>query len=73
MASQLMSSKNDLLTKLFGIFLLALVLFNFPLLGLVKTEAFSGALPRVILYIFLAWGLIILLIYLVVRKMNNKD
>lgn len=73
MVTRIMSSKNDLLAKLFGIFLLALVLFNFPLLGLIKTEAFSGSIPRVILYLFIAWGLVILLIYLVVRKMNDQD
>ena len=68
-----MSNKNDLLAKLFGIFLLAFALFNFPLLGLIKSEASSGSFPRVILYVFLAWALVILLIYLVVRKLNDKD
>ncbi len=52
-----MSSKQS---KLIGLFLLAMVLLNFPLLGIFKRPSSIGGIPSVFIYLFAVWLIIIL-------------
>ena len=55
--------------KLVAVFLLGIVLFNYPILSLFNRAASAFDIPVVYAYIFLAWGsLIALVAWIVVRK-----
>ena len=58
---QLMSSKQS---KLIGLFVFAMVLLNFPLLGIFSRPSFLGGIPSVFIYLFVVWVIIIFLIRL---------
>lgn len=45
--------------RLIGLFLLALLLFNFPLLALWDSEITIGGVPLFPLALFVVWGLLI--------------
>ena len=47
---------------------LALLLFNFPFLGVFDSDALVGGLPLVWLYLFVVWGALIALVAWVVRS-----
>jgi hypothetical protein len=48
--------------RLIAVFLLGLVLFNFPLLRILDVEWSIAGLPPLVLYLFGTWALIILLL-----------
>ena len=50
------------ISKLFGLFLLAFVLFNLPLIELFWNHGFIFGVPSSYLYLFTVWFLLILLI-----------
>ena len=47
--------------RLIGIFLLGVVLFNYPVLSLFDREIFFSGIPILYLYLFGTWALLILL------------
>jgi hypothetical protein len=47
-----------------GLFLLAVVLFNYPILSLFNLEFLIFGFPLLYLYLFLVWAVIILFVYL---------
>ena len=54
--------------RLVGVFLLGVVLFNYPLLAVFNRTAEVLGVPLVYVYIFAAWGLVIVLLALVVER-----
>jgi uncharacterized membrane protein len=62
---------RDFTAKLITIFFLFLFLFNFPILGIFGQEKFVYGLPLQYCYIFVAWGLLIVIMGWTVY--NNID
>ena len=54
--------------RLVGVSLLALVLFNFPLLGVFDTDTLVAGVPLVWAYLFVAWALVIGLLAWIARS-----
>jgi hypothetical protein len=54
--------------RLVAVFLLGLLLFNYPLLALFNRAAEAFGIPMVYAYIFCAWALIIGLLALVIER-----
>jgi hypothetical protein len=54
--------------RLIGIFLLGLVLFNFPILALFNVGSTVFGVPVLFAYLFLAWAALILLMYLAIDR-----
>ena len=54
--------------RLVAVFLLGVVLFNYPLLALFNRAAESFGIPALYTYIFSAWALVITLLALVVER-----
>ncbi|MCB0563574.1 MAG: hypothetical protein KDD01_04280 [Phaeodactylibacter sp.] len=66
---------NDKVFRLLGLFFLALLLFNFPILNLFSQGGSLGSIPVLFVYIFLGWGLLILFTARLVEskpEQNNK-
>jgi len=59
-------------SKLVGVFLLFFALFNFPILGLFNDNMIIGGIPLLYLYLFLAWLIFIILMYLIVRNRSAR-
>jgi hypothetical protein len=54
--------------RLVGLFLLGMLLFNFPLLHLFNRPMLVLGIPVLYLYLFTAWSLIIFLILMISRS-----
>ncbi len=54
--------------RLVGLFLLGMLLFNFPLLHLFNRPKLALGIPVLYLYLFIAWSLIIFLILMISRS-----
>ena len=54
--------------QLVGLFLLGCLLFNYPLLALFNVRATVLGIPALYAYLFCAWGLLIALVALVMRR-----
>jgi hypothetical protein len=54
--------------RLICIFLLGVVLFNFPLLAVFNVGATLFGIPLLFAYLFLTWAALILLMYLVIER-----
>ena len=59
--------------RLFGLFLLGVILFNYPILSIFNLEKFWFGIPMLYLYMFTAWLLLILLIGFVTRVTHFRD
>ena len=59
--------------RLFGLFLLGVILFNYPILSIFNLEKFWFGIPMLYLYMFSAWLLLILLIGFVTRVTHLRD
>ena len=59
--------------RLFGLFLLGVILFNYPILSLFNLEAFLFGIPMLYLYVFSVWMLLIVLIAFVTRITRYRD
>lgn len=66
-------NKQDRQARLIGIFLMAVLLFNFPLLGIFDKGEKWGAVPALFLYILIAWVVLILLVFLVMRDIPGPS
>lgn len=60
--------------RLIGLFFLGYLLFNYPLLSLFNLPRFVLGIPMIYAYIFLVWGLLIVLTVLIVssRRPSSK-
>jgi hypothetical protein len=63
---------NDRSLKLISIFLLGVMLFNFPLVSLFSREGLLLGLPKLYWYFFVVWGGIIALTAWVARPAKAK-
>lgn len=54
--------------RLIGIFFLGYLLFNYPLLSLFNLPLFVFGIPLVYVYMFMAWGLLIVLTVFIVSS-----
>jgi hypothetical protein len=54
--------------RLAALFLLGVLLFNFPLLAVFNVSASFLGIPVLYAYLFAAWAFLILLAYLIVRR-----
>jgi len=57
--------------RLIGIFLLGVVLFNYPVLSLFDREIFLSGIPILYLYLFGVWALLILLTAMVTASRRS--
>ena len=55
-------------TKLACLFLLGVLLFNYPLLALFNVRASLLGVPVLYVYLFLAWGLLIALVAAIMER-----
>lgn len=53
--------------RLFALFLLGCLLFNYPILSLFNLEAFLFGIPLLYLYMFAVWTVLIVMIVFVMR------
>lgn len=58
--------------RLVGLFLLGILLFNFPLLTLFNRPVLALGIPVLYLYLFAAWSLVILLMLIISRGKPEK-
>lgn len=65
-----MASKQS---KLIGLSILALVMFNFPLLSVFSRSSTIGGIPSIFIYLFLAWLGIIFVMRQNVESKSTKD
>lgn len=71
-----MENKNRKSMQLVGVFFLALVFFNYPIMSLFNTGAFMMGVPLFYICLFTGWSVIILLILLTMEtgwKRKNSD
>jgi hypothetical protein len=54
--------------RLVAVFLLGVLLFNYPLLALFNRETSVYGIPLLYFYVFLAWALLIALLALVIER-----
>ena len=54
--------------RLVGLFLLGCLLFNYPMLALFNTHATVAGIPLLYAYLFGAWGLLVALLAVVMRR-----
>lgn len=54
--------------RLAAVFLLGVLLFNYPLLALFNRAAYTLGIPALYVYIFGAWALVIALLALVIER-----
>lgn len=59
--------------QLLGIFLLGILLFNFPLIALFNVSATVFGLPVLYVYIFCVWLALIGLTYLVIERSTGEN
>ncbi|MDZ7579310.1 MAG: hypothetical protein U5R30_01420 [Deltaproteobacteria bacterium] len=58
--------------RLFAIFLLGCLLFNYPILSLFNLELFLGGIPLLYVYLFAAWTVMIVMIVFIMRAQNKS-
>lgn len=63
-----MPSSGDKGARLIALFLLGVLLFNYPLLALFNRAAEALGIPLLYAYVFGAWGLLVALLALVVER-----
>ena len=59
--------------RLVGIFLLGIVLSNYPILSLFNLDRLALGIPLIYLYMFSSWAVIIFLILLVIQPWAAKE
>jgi hypothetical protein len=57
--------------RLVGLFLLGLLLFNYPLLALFNSARIVLGVPLLYLYLFLAWAAVIALTAIILRRTED--
>jgi hypothetical protein len=59
--------------KLLMLSVLALILFNFPILSIVNVEESINGIPILFFYIFMIWLLLIIVIFRVIKKGSKES
>ncbi len=59
--------------RLIGLFLLALLLFMPPLIGVFDKPDLVGGIPVLYLYLFIAWAALIALLALIVEQPQSEE
>lgn len=57
--------------RLFALFLLGCLLFNYPILSLFNLESFLFGIPLLYLYMFAAWTVLIVMIVFITRSLDK--
>ena len=68
-----MTLDSAITRRLFGLFVLGFILFNYPILSIFNLEAFLFGIPMLYLYLFSVWMLLIILIAFVTRVTRYRD
>jgi len=63
-----MKTKSARAARLAFLFMLGILLFNYPLLALFNVQGSVFGVPILYAYIFVAWGLIIALVAMVMER-----
>ena len=63
-----MKTRSARAARLAFIFMLGVLLFNYPLLALFNVQGSVFGVPLLYAYIFLAWGLVIALVAVVMER-----
>ena len=63
--------RNDRNSKLVGIFLLFVLLLNFPIIGIFSNDGMFLGIPSLYFYLFLVWGLLIVIMYLISKNQRK--
>jgi hypothetical protein len=63
-----MKTKGARAARLAFLFMLGVLLFNYPLLALFNVQGSVFGIPMLYAYIFLAWGMLIALVALVMER-----
>ncbi len=63
-----MNQPDEKRQRLVGVFLLGVLLFNYPLLALFNRAASAFGIPLLYAYIFASWALVIGLLALIVER-----
>jgi hypothetical protein len=63
-----MKTKGARAARLAFLFMLGVLLFNYPLLALFNVQGSVFGIPVLYAYIFLAWGMLIALVALVMER-----
>jgi hypothetical protein len=56
-----------------GIFVLALLAFNFPILGIFKHPKLMGGIPSLLWYVLAVWMLTIIATFFMVRSREDRS
>jgi hypothetical protein len=68
----LMLSQSYLAERLVFLFLLALILFQYPLLSIVNFGLRIAGIPILFLYVFAVWGILIVLLLILMEFMGEE-
>ena len=63
---------DDKSAKLIILFVAAVVMLNFPLLGIFDRRQLQYGLPMMYCYLFAVWALLVLLVGLAVQNRNRR-
>lgn len=66
-------TRSDRVYRLLGVFLMAAILLNFPIIGIFNTKMLIVGFPLLYLYLFFIWVLIIIFTWLIVRNFEPKN
>lgn len=65
-------SSNNRPKKLFGLFVFAVLLFNFPFIAIFAQETFFANIPLLFQYVFISWLIIILVLFIMAERKKVK-
>lgn len=63
---------DDKSAKLIILFVVAVVILNYPLLGIFDRRQLQNRLPMMYCYLFAVWALLVLLVGLAVQNRNRR-
>ncbi|MEZ4888518.1 MAG: hypothetical protein R3E32_27575 [Chitinophagales bacterium] len=58
--------------RLFGIFVLFFLLFNFPLISIFDKEGFIAGMPTLYFYLFGIWMLMIVFLFIIMENKKRR-
>lgn len=65
-------TQNDRQGRLISLFLIGLLFFNFPMLGIFGKEDKWGSIPGLFIYIAVVWIGLVLAVYWVMRDISGR-
>lgn len=68
----MMKNETKKAQKLISLFLISLLLMNFPLLSLFNAPSLLGSIPLLYVYIFGSWLVLIIIISLIINKKEKQ-